>query len=88
MIRGDILETIQQQEVLRDILSSIGKVENVRLVRKYDPEQADKPMRNFAFVDFTSLDESKKVYDYCKRNGLCLLGSEVVVNYCKGNRPF
>ena len=45
-------------------------------------------MRDFAFVDFVSVPEAKKVYDFFSKHGLLIEGSEVNVVYCRsGNRP-
>jgi hypothetical protein len=44
-------------------------------------------MRDFAFVEFASITESKKVHDFVSKYGLLLEGSEVSVIYCRGNKP-
>jgi hypothetical protein len=43
-------------------------------------------MRDFAFVEFATLTESKKVHDFASKYGMLLEGSEVSVSYCRGNR--
>jgi len=42
-------------------------------------------MREFAFVEFASINESKKVHDFASKYGLLLEGSEVSASYCRGN---
>ena len=61
----------------------------MRLVRRHvDDKSSSKPMRDFAFVDFVSVPEAKKVYDFFSKHGLLIEGSEVNVVYCRsGNRP-
>jgi len=44
-------------------------------------------MRDFAFVEFQTVADSKKVHDFASKYGLLLEGSEVSVSYCRGNRP-
>ena len=90
IIRGNVLENITDPEILKQRLGKLGKVDEVRLVRKYaDDKSSSMPMRDFAFVDFASVTEAKKVFDFFSKHGLLIEGSEVSVNYCRsGHRPF
>lgn len=87
MIRGNVLENISDPEIIRFTLSKLAKVEDVRLVRQHESRIGSKPMRDFAFVEFASIAESKKVHDFVQKYGLILEGSEVSVIYCRGNKP-
>ncbi len=87
MIRGTLLESILDPDIIRSTLSKLAKVEDVRLVRQHESRVGSKPMRDFAFVEFASITESKKVHDFVSKYGLLLEGSEVSVIYCRGNKP-
>lgn len=51
MLRGSILETIQNQDELREVLDPVVSVKEIRLVRNYKESDYTKPMRDFAFID-------------------------------------
>ena len=89
IIKGNVIESITDPDLLKQRINKLGKVEEVRLVRRHvDDKSSSKPMRDFAFVDFVSVPEAKKVYDFFSKHGLLIEGSEVNVVYCRsGNRP-
>lgn len=65
MIKGTVLEGITDPSVLKLRLGKLAKVDEVRLVKRHsDDKSSSMPMRDFAFVDFASISESKKVFDF------------------------
>lgn len=89
MVKGEVLEAIYDPETIRYTISKLAKVEDVRLVRNHDDKLGNTKhlMRDFAFVEFASIAESKKVLDFASKNGLIIQGGEVKVSYCRDNRP-
>ena len=58
MLRGSILETIQNQDELREVLDPVVSVKEIRLVRNYKESDYTNPMRDFAFIDCSTLEDA------------------------------
>jgi len=44
-------------------------------------------MRDFAFIDCSTLEEAQKIVDYSKKYGVKLMGQEIYISYSKLKKP-
>ena len=60
-------------------MNKIAQVKDIRMLK--DKESGEK--REFAFVEYHSVEDSKKVVDFAKREGVVIKGERVFVSFSK-----
>ena len=87
MLRGHVLESLTDENLLRTKLEEIAPVAQIRLVRRHEPAPGEGYMRDFCFVDFATTADSTKVVESSKKNGFKVLEQEVHVSFSKIKKP-
>lgn len=86
MIKAKAIAESTESEIL-DIFSPIASVKDIRLVKNKAPKDPRmKEQKDFAFVEFYSVEDAENVFRYVTQNEVKLHGDTLIIQYSRSNR--
>ncbi|CAK83514.1 unnamed protein product (macronuclear) [Paramecium tetraurelia] len=86
MIKAKSIADATDSDIL-DIFAPLAAVKDIRLVKNKVPKDPRmKEQKDFAFVEFFSVEDAENVYRYVTQNEVRLHGDQLIIQYSRNNR--